>query len=76
MRDQLKLVRTTIDIDDTLMKRAMRVLGLSSKRATVERALELLVLRVEEQETLIRSVRGKVRWEGDLTAMRRDRSPS
>ncbi len=70
----MKLVRTTIDIDDGLMKRAMRVSGLSTKRATVQRALELLV-RFGDQERLLRSARGKFRWEGDLAAMRRDRRP-
>jgi hypothetical protein len=28
-----------------------------------------------EQEKLIRSARGKLRWEGDFAAMRRDREP-
>jgi Arc/MetJ family transcription regulator len=68
------LVRTTINIDDGLMKRAMRVSGASTKRAAVQLALEHMVRRAEEQETLIRSARGKFRWEGDLAAMRRDRS--
>jgi Arc/MetJ family transcription regulator len=62
-------VRTTIDIDDVLMKRAMRVSGASTKRAVVQLAL----VRQGEQENLLRSARGKFRWEGDLAAMRRDR---
>jgi Arc/MetJ family transcription regulator len=56
------------------MKQAMHASGLRSKRAAVQMALELMVRRAEEQETLIRSARGKFRWEGDLAAMRRDRS--
>ena len=40
---------TNIDIDDQLMKRAMRVSGTTTKRETVERGLELIV-RLEEQE--------------------------
>jgi Arc/MetJ family transcription regulator len=67
-------LRTTIVINDALMKRAMRVSGLRTKRATVQRSLELMVHLSEEQETLIRSARGKFHWEGDLAAMRRDRS--
>ncbi|MGH9186941.1 MAG: type II toxin-antitoxin system VapB family antitoxin [Acidimicrobiales bacterium] len=31
--------RTTIEIDDTLLQRAMRALGTRTKRATVEEAL-------------------------------------
>jgi Arc/MetJ family transcription regulator len=65
-------MRTNIVIDDRLMKRAMRVSGASTKREAVQRGLELMV-RLAEQEKLIRSARGKLRWEGDLAAMRRDR---
>jgi len=67
-------MRTNIVIDDRLMKRAMRVSGASTKREAVERSLELMV-RLAEQERLLRSARGKFRWEGDLTAMCRDRKP-
>jgi hypothetical protein len=56
------------------MKRAMRVSGAATKRETVERSLELMV-RLAEQERLLREARGKFRWEGDLKAMRRDRKP-
>jgi Arc/MetJ family transcription regulator len=68
-------MRTNIEIDDQLMKRAMRVSGASTKRETVERGLELIV-RMAEQERLLRSARGRLHWEGDLKAMRRDRKPS
>jgi Arc/MetJ family transcription regulator len=67
-------MRTNIVIDDQLMKRAMRVSGASTKREAVQRGLELMVC-MAEQERLLRSARGKFRWEGDLTAMRRDRKP-
>ncbi|MGB8411234.1 MAG: type II toxin-antitoxin system VapB family antitoxin [Candidatus Binatus sp.] len=65
----------TIVIDDGLMKRAMRVSGASTKREAVQRGLELMV-RMAEQGRLLRSARGKFHWEGDLTAMRRDRRSS
>jgi Arc/MetJ family transcription regulator len=68
-------VRTTVDIDDELMNRAMRVSGASTKRAVVQHALELIVRVAEEQEKLLRSARGKFHWEGDLAAMRRDPLP-
>jgi Arc/MetJ family transcription regulator len=64
-------MRTNIVIDDRLMARAMRLSGAPTKRAVVEQGLRLL-LRLKEQEK-IRSARGKLRWEGDLEAMRRDR---
>ena len=68
-------MRTNIVIDDELIKRAMRVSGARTKREAVQRSLELMV-RIAEQERLLRSARGKFRWEGDLTATRRDRKPS
>jgi Arc/MetJ family transcription regulator len=66
-------MRTNIEIDDKLMKQAMRVSGAATKREVVQRALELLV-GMDAQAKLIRSARGKLHWEGDLTAMRRDRT--
>ena len=67
-------MRTNIVIDDQLMKKAMRVSGASTKREAVQQGLELIV-RLAEQERLIRESRGKFHWEGDLKAMRRDRKP-
>ena len=66
-------MRTNIVIDDELMEKAMRVSGAATKREAVERALELMV-RLDDQARLIRSARGKLHWEGDLKAMRRNRS--
>jgi Arc/MetJ family transcription regulator len=62
-------MRTNIEIDDKLMKKAMRLAGTSTKRETVEKALETLI-RIEGQRS-IRKLRGKYNWEGDLDAMRR-----
>lgn len=50
------------------MQQAQACTGLRTKRETVEAALQLLV-RLKEQER-IRAARGKLRWEGDLDAMR------
>jgi Arc/MetJ family transcription regulator len=38
-----KPMRTTIDIDDALMRKAMRLSGLTTKKAVVEAALRLLI---------------------------------
>ena len=49
----------------------MRAAGTKTKRETVERGLKLMVaLKRQEQ---IRRFRGKLKWEGDLDSMRRDR---
>lgn len=63
--------RTNIVLDDALVDRAKRLTGLKTKRAVVEEALQTLV-RLKEQEG-IRSLRGRLQWEGDLQEMRRDR---
>ena len=63
-------MRTNIVIDDRLMRRAMRAAGAKTESETVETALRLMV-RLKDQEGL-RRLRGKLKWEGDLRAMRRD----
>jgi len=63
-------MRTNIVIDDRLMERAQALSGLQTKREAVEEGLRLLV-RLKEQER-IREARGKLPWDGDLDAMRRD----
>jgi Arc/MetJ family transcription regulator len=65
-------MRTNIDIDDALMRRAMRSSGARTKRAAVEEALRLLV-RTRDQRS-IRRLRGNVAWEGDLEQSRRGRA--
>lgn len=61
-------MRTTILIDDKLMKDALRATGLKSKREVVELGLRT-VLRLHKQEE-IRSFRGKLNSQGDLDATR------
>jgi Arc/MetJ family transcription regulator len=67
-------MRTNIEIDDLLMRKAMQASAASTKKATVEKALKLLI-RLHDQGK-IRELRGKVHWEGDLEAMRLDESPT
>jgi Arc/MetJ family transcription regulator len=63
-------MRTNIVIDDELMKEVLQLTGLRSKREAVEEGLKTL-LRLKRQER-IRRYRGKLPWEGDLDALRRD----
>ena len=64
-------MRTNIEIDDKLMKDALKVTGAKTKREVVELGLKILVqLRAQEKA---RELRGKITWEGDLNAMRADR---
>lgn len=67
-------MRTNIDIDDKLMKQAMKATGARTKRAAVEASLRLAVQL--KKQAKIRDLFGKVRWEGDLDAMREGRFPN
>jgi len=64
-------MRTNIVIDDDLMNAALSVSGLKTKKDVVEEALRLLVRRGEQQK--VRALRGKLKWGGDLDAMRLDK---
>lgn len=61
-------MRTNIEIDDKLLNDAIKWTGLKSKKATVNHALEELV-KLEKRKKLL-SLRGKVKWEGNLDEMR------
>jgi Arc/MetJ family transcription regulator len=65
-------MRTNIVIDDTLMDDALKATGLKTKREAVELGLRTLV-RLHRQAG-IRRFRGRLNWEGDLDAMRTDRT--
>jgi Arc/MetJ family transcription regulator len=68
---RIHIVRTNIIIDDKLMRDTLRATGLKTKREAVEEGLRTL-LRLSRQSE-IRGYRGKLRWKGDLDAMRTDR---
>jgi len=61
-------MRTNIVIDYELMSQALKATGLETKKDVVEQGLKLLVQRKQQQS--IRSLRGKIKWEGDLDDMR------
>ena len=64
-------MRTNIDIDDRLMRQAMRSSNARTKRAVVEEALRLLI-QTRGQSSL-RRLRGKIVWNGDLDISRLER---
>jgi Arc/MetJ family transcription regulator len=63
-------MRTNIVIDDALMRDTLRATGLKTKREAVDQALRTLLSLRKQAE--IRRFRGKLDWQGDLNAMRRD----
>jgi Arc/MetJ family transcription regulator len=69
-RRDLQDMRTNIVIDDELIAEAMKLSGARTKREAVEDSLRLMV-QLKRQER-IRRARGKLKWVGNLDAMRRD----
>jgi len=64
--------RTNIEIDEVLVHEGLKATGLGSMKALVDLALRDLIRR-ERQKRLL-GLKGKVRWEGDLSVMRRGRT--
>jgi len=63
-------MRTNIVVDDNLMAEALKLSNIKTKKDVVDKALRLLV-QVKKQEA-IRKLRGKLKWEGNLSDMRID----
>lgn len=61
-------MRTNIEIDDTLMSNALTLSGARTKKEAVELGLKALITLSKQER--IKQFRGKLRWEGDLDAMR------
>ncbi len=63
-------MRTNIVIDDALMAQALRLTGLKTKKATVELGLKTLIRLADQRE--LKTLRGQMRWDGDLDTLRTD----
>ncbi|MCH7401318.1 type II toxin-antitoxin system VapB family antitoxin [Belliella kenyensis] len=63
-------MRTNIEIDADLISEAMKITGHTTKKATVEEGLKLIIQL--NQQSKIRKLRGKLTWKGDLEKMRLD----
>ena len=64
-------MRTNIVIDEVLIREAQELTALPTKKAVVDEALRTLI-RLKKQEKVL-SLRGKIRWRGNLDAMRTGR---
>ncbi|MGD0095804.1 MAG: type II toxin-antitoxin system VapB family antitoxin [Terracidiphilus sp.] len=67
-------MRTNIDIDDKLMKQAMKATGATTKKAAVEASMRLAV-QLHKQDKALNALWG-LGWEGNLDEMRADRIPT
>ena len=63
-------MRTNIELDDLLVKEAMSLTKLHTKKELVNYALEALIKKMKKQE--LASLWGSNIWEGDLNQMRID----
>jgi len=66
------MARTNIDLNDNLVREAMRRTKCRTKKELVNLALQELVLHGRQKDILF--LAGKIHWEGDLKAWRRDRT--
>ena len=64
-------MRTNVVIDDQLMKTALKVSGLRTKKDAIEAGLRLLVKF--KRQAQIKDYRGKLKWTGNLDKMRMDK---
>jgi Arc/MetJ family transcription regulator len=66
-------MRTNVEIDDHLMKAALKATGQKTKRAAIEEALRTVV-RLRKQGEAMRRLRGKIQWTGNLDESRLGRN--
>jgi Arc/MetJ family transcription regulator len=64
-------MKTHIELDDALLDEVLKLGGFTTKKAAVNAALAEYVKTMKRRELL--AMRGKIRWEGDLDELRRDR---
>ncbi|MBC7892234.1 MAG: type II toxin-antitoxin system VapB family antitoxin [Sphingobacteriaceae bacterium] len=61
-------MQTTVDLDETLVREAMRLSHTATEQEVIERALWELLRKLKKQQ--LAQLRGRVDWEGDLAAQR------
>ena len=64
-------MRTNIVLNESLVNDAMKLSGLKTKKSVIEEALKLFVSI--QKQTRLKSLKGKLKWEGNLDEMRMDK---
>jgi len=64
--------RTNVVLDDDLVAKCQGATGILTRRALIDHALREL-LRHESQSKIL-ELKGKIHWEGDLVASRKERT--
>lgn len=62
------MTRTIVDLDEKVLKKAMKLSGIKTKVTLVNMGLKSLVRHLEQMEML--KSKGTTIWEGDLDEMR------
>ena len=67
-------MRTNVVLDDDLIRKAQELTGIKTKKEVIREALTTLIrLR---QQAQVRSLRGKLHWDGNLDEQDRRSHPS
>jgi Arc/MetJ family transcription regulator len=61
-------MRTNVVLDESLVEQAKTLTGIKTTRAVIDEALRLLIRSHEQSQ--VRDLRGQLRWEGNLAALR------
>ena len=65
-------MRTNVVLDETLVEQAKLLTGIKTTRGVIDEALRLLIQLREQSQ--VGELRGRLRWEGDLAALREGRT--
>ncbi|MCX7008031.1 MAG: type II toxin-antitoxin system VapB family antitoxin [Kiritimatiellaeota bacterium] len=68
------MARTNVVLDDDLVAQCQAVTGIPTRRSLIDHALQEL-LRHERQKTVL-ELKGRIAWQGDLSAWRKGRRVS
>ena len=63
--------RTNVVLDEDVIEAGLELTGLKSRRALIDYAIRELLRRGSQRKVL--ELKGTVRWEGNLSAMRQKR---
>jgi Arc/MetJ family transcription regulator len=70
-REVFAMHRTNVELDEKLVKEAMKLTGIDTKKELINYALIELVRKIKRKGIL--ELEGKVKWEGNLGEMRKSR---
>jgi Arc/MetJ family transcription regulator len=65
-------MRTNVVLDEPLVEQAKALTGIKTTRGVIAEALRVLIQLREQSE--VRDLRGRLRWEGDLDVLRESRT--